>query len=1193
MSTVDDRRKSTLSQKAPVGEAKKTPTKFVSKLKKSYTNAMDGGNTSLNNLSFSPVKSSEPPQRKTVQFEKQEPIEETKSKNSSISHVTRNKKKTNKNKNRDKEKDSENLMPQISEINILNKENIMLKNSIKDFLKFNNNTVTLIDEETDEVRFSKVDEHVSGKLTRFASLIKTSIDIVEDMERGEGKKRNSCGFRRTTTLCFIRSAEIPSTTPEKKPKFVRGRTMGVQEMSRKTSSPEVTAKLADLSMDNKNTLKLEPDSPPQIKHTYKNFANSTLQNMFLSHSNILKSSEDDIDVKSMLDSKENNNSESLRLNPRDSKILRKSLLLVDSSQMIDPKRDLIKRRNVYDSLSDEEMELYGASEYVIHPSSKFKIYLDNLVYISFVYSVMTLPIFLAFIKEKCNSQFTFYTLTFFDCLIDILYIADLILSFFTGYYDFEENVIYKPKKIADNYIFSYFIFDLASAIPFCSLVNLKILEDLTLRWLKIFRLTKFIKVMMKKSNHSTKHTMLSSFLKYLGLKDTWNTVNGIKIFNIRISPKTMQLLRYILYYLVICHVFTGIWMYVSLLSPGINWTNSEKIDFTCDNVGSFYLASLYFTMVTFFTVGYGDIFPQSIVEKCYSVVILLLALIIYSFTVSFLSNFALYQTTREKELERNIDYLQEVSFNYGIPYEMYKSIIDYLRFPYQTNKTDNNIFLFELPTTLRNELICEMYKDIIKTFKFFKNNSFSQDSIVKVIMAMRPVIAYKGEEIIKEGGFVEEIVFVRTGRLILSVTYKNVLIKLLEINKREHFGDYFMINNKRSPVSVTVRSSVCDMFLLRKTDLESIPYFLEVYSDVFKKSTQNMKRMYFIVKKNKKALNKRLKMNQKNVKINNYVGKETEADLNKLMKNDEKELIKKVNENQNNNLLEVVPKQTPGLKQKLSNIKTIKECEENEELSLGVENNFFNKLESDLSSKHSRIFKKNTLKEDSKKNFEVKSQKVWSKLENEMKSEKGGIFKEMNLQEKKLLKNLEGNIDKSSKKDVSTIKINTDNNLNTATFKQSESQTKPEELNNDKMNINLNYYNNLSITNKGNLFINFNMNQENSKQGKLNVPESTNNFGQVINFKAQDFPNIIINNNEGGKVTTTMSDASSFGSNFITTRKKRPSYDKKDGTSTLNQNSEKKMSNNYFKYNKESRNKVGSLSVANSNFFQPRKKNKI
>ena len=47
-------------------------------------------------------------------------------------------------------------------------------------------------------------------------------------------------------------------------------------------------------------------------------------------------------------------------------------------------------------------------------------------------------------------------------------------------------------------------------------------------------------------------------------------------------------------------------------------------------------------------------------------------------------------------------------------------------------------------------------------------------------------------------------------------------IKINEIRRNEYFGDILMFLNKRSPLSVKVKTKVCELFLLKKTDAVEI-----------------------------------------------------------------------------------------------------------------------------------------------------------------------------------------------------------------------------------------------------------------------------------------------------------------------------------------------------------------------------------
>ena len=145
-------------------------------------------------------------------------------------------------------------------------------------------------------------------------------------------------------------------------------------------------------------------------------------------------------------------------------------------------RELIKLNQVYDSMSDEEVESEEETQFVIFPKSPFKYMWDLLIFFLALYSIVTSPLAIAFDFEDKLALF-----------IDILFFIDLILNFWMGYYDDEENLIISPKKIILNYIFGWFWIDLISCIPFNTL---KYYDKLSMNiyYLCLFRILKNLKI---------------------------------------------------------------------------------------------------------------------------------------------------------------------------------------------------------------------------------------------------------------------------------------------------------------------------------------------------------------------------------------------------------------------------------------------------------------------------------------------------------------------------------------------------------------------------------------------------------------------------------------------------------------------------------------------------------------------------
>jgi CRP-like cAMP-binding protein len=200
-----------------------------------------------------------------------------------------------------------------------------------------------------------------------------------------------------------------------------------------------------------------------------------------------------------------------------------------------------------------------------------------------------------------------------------------------------------------------------------------------------------------------------------------------------------------------------------------------------------------------------------------------------------------------------------------------------------------------------------MYRNIIENFIFFKNFK-NTEFIVRVILAFKPILALKNDVLVKQGEFIEEIIFVKNGKLSLCIsidknvyqkatlnntisklssslvsshqlksiqtrtyhlddfTYSNTktfrnnieedenenvdILKILEIRKNEHFGDILMFLNKRSPLSVKAKTKYCELFYLNKTDaVEISTSFPLIWRKINKISLFNMEQIKRLINK--------------------------------------------------------------------------------------------------------------------------------------------------------------------------------------------------------------------------------------------------------------------------------------------------------------------------------------------------------
>lgn len=570
-----------------------------------------------------------------------------------------------------------------------------------------------------------------------------------------------------------------------------------------------------------------------------------------------------------------------------------------------------KPQLVYDSISDEEDSDEEVVETTyIEPSSNIRLSYDCILFILELYSMFYIPFSLAF---GLNENIKINGVFIFNVIIDCVFFFDIIMSFFTAYYDFDEQLVTEIKLIAVHYLHTWFALDFITGIPLNSFLDLyrylcqnslftisteQIFTSNSytlINLLKLLRLLKAFKVFMSNSFSAKMHQFIKDYM--LG--------------------KWLRL--YVTLFIFVCfiHLFASIFIFCGL-NYYPNWIVNKKMD--PKDHEEVYVASIYFIFATVFSVGYGDVVNSNQIERCYNLFLLIVGLMIYSWTISSISSYYIDGDEKTNEYKRKTALLEEIRVTYdNMPQELFEKIQRYLLYRLNNDKIDCNSIFQALPIGLRNNLIYEMYKPIIQNFIFFKNFN-STDFIIKVILSFEPLYSLKNERLVNDGDVMEEIIFVKNGKLVLEFplplvlgpeltgtlskklsltlnpthSFKDVAtfsflqqrgtknyalddfdwkkqntkkvkptetiaevhqqyVKLIEIRRNEHFGDILMFLNKRSPLSVKVKSKIAELFLLKKTDAVEISMsFPKIWRQIIKKSLFNMQQINRLINKSLK-----------------------------------------------------------------------------------------------------------------------------------------------------------------------------------------------------------------------------------------------------------------------------------------------------------------------------------------------------
>jgi len=288
---------------------------------------------------------------------------------------------------------------------------------------------------------------------------------------------------------------------------------------------------------------------------------------------------------------------------------------------------------------------------LINPFSQFMQAWDVVLIVGLLYTSIVTPFDASFLNPVLWN-----TIFFLNLIVDLAFFFDIVITFNLPYLDPVTGLwIRSHVLIARQYLRGWFAIDVLSIFPFDYILQAAYGDNIDSQALRAFRLLKLLK--------------LARIIRGNRIWKRWKDRVGLNLTK-------LYMVFFIFLTLLIAHWFAcilGVIPYVEG-NPNVNWQiayfDGLGIDFDTLEVGTIYLASFYWSVMTITTIGFGDVSPQTDMERGFITFLMLFGASLQAYLIGAICGLVAELASRSTENRIAMNSLNEFMRTYDFPYEM-------------------------------------------------------------------------------------------------------------------------------------------------------------------------------------------------------------------------------------------------------------------------------------------------------------------------------------------------------------------------------------------------------------------------------------------------------------------------------------------------------------------------------------------
>ncbi|KAI4817443.1 hypothetical protein KUCAC02_010844, partial [Chaenocephalus aceratus] len=459
------------------------------------------------------------------------------------------------------------------------------------------------------------------------------------------------------------------------------------------------------------------------------------------------------------------------------------------------------------------------SKFILLHYSTFKAAWDWLILLATFYVAVTVPYNVCFIGD--DDDLTRST-TVSDIAVEILFIIDIVCNFRTSYVSKSGQVIFDARQICIHYLTTWFIIDLVAALPFDLLYAFKVSVVSVVHLLKTVRLLRLLRLLQKMDRYSQHSTVVLTLLMSM--------------------------------FALLAHWMACIWyiigkmeMEANAYSWDIGWLHElgKRLESPYYAIGvvngtsngpairSVYIASLYFTLSSLTSVGFGNVSANTDIEKIFSICVMLIGALMHALVFGNVTAIIQRIYSRWSQYHTRTKDLKDFIRVHHLPQSLKQRMLEYFQTTWSVNNgIDCNELLKDFPDELRSDITMHLNKEILELSLF---TSASRGCLRSLSLHIKTSFCAPGEYLLRQGDALQAIFFVCSGSM--EVLKDGMVLAIL--GKGDLIGANLSLDDRVIKTNADVKAlTYCDLQCLNLKGLYEVLDLYPEYSHNFVQDIQ-------------------------------------------------------------------------------------------------------------------------------------------------------------------------------------------------------------------------------------------------------------------------------------------------------------------------------------------------------------------